>query len=52
MWRPVRWPQIAPADSNEPPRALTLRLLWMAAIWGASVVAVLALALVIRLILL
>jgi hypothetical protein len=52
MWRPVSWPQIAPADPDEPPRALTARLLWMAAIWAASVVAMLALALVLRLLLL
>lgn len=48
---PLRWPAIEPPadDASEP--TLARRLLWMACIWVASVVALLAVAGVLKLVL-
>lgn len=47
--RAFRWPRIAPAHSNAPSSRFLVQVLWMAAIWAASVAAVLAIAGVLRL---
>ena len=47
----LKWPDITPAPPATPTAPLPVRLLWMAAIWSGSVLALAALAGVLRLLL-
>lgn len=49
-WRP-RWPAMAPPPPGAATRPLRVRLLWMAALWAGSVLALLAVAALLRLLL-
>jgi hypothetical protein len=42
------WPSIVPPDPEAPTQTLLKRLLWMAGIWTASVLALLAVAKLLR----
>lgn len=47
----LKWPDITAPPPGEPQAPLHVRLLWMAAIWAASILGVLAVAGVLRLVL-
>ena len=47
----LKWPAIEPPKDGEPLRPLKQRLLWLAAIWTASVLVLYGVAMVIRLVL-
>jgi hypothetical protein len=46
--KPWNWPHIVPPDPEAPPQTFLKRLLWMAVIWAASVLALLAIAMMLR----
>lgn len=46
-----KWPDMAPPSAQEPPAPLRVRLLWMVAIWAASIGALLLVAGLLRLVL-
>jgi len=48
----LRWPDVNPPPADAPPSPLWKRLLWMAAIWAASLAVLLAIAWVLRTVLL
>ncbi len=43
-----RWPAITAAHPDEPLTPLRVRLLWMVGIWAVSIMALLAIAMVLR----
>ena len=47
----LRWPEISPPQESDLPAPFGKRLLWMAGIWVASVLALLAVAMLLRLLL-
>ena len=48
----LNWPRIQTVPENRPQRPLGERLLWLAGLWAASVLALLAVAMLLRLVLL
>lgn len=47
----LKWPDIAPPPPGSPPAPLWVRIGWMLALWGGSVLALFAIASVLRLVL-